>query len=238
MVVEVSVTQFELKRMNINWMILLLILASFRVASQQSIGFESVFGSDKILLNHRVQLSDSSWMRFSVLRFYVSHFKVFSKGNVWENPKSVQLIDVFDLNKNFIDIPYSAFDSIQFNLGTDSVSNVSQEYEGDLDPVNGMYWAWNTGYINFKLEGNSSNSTSEDGSFEFHLGGYLTPYQSMQHIELNANNTGLNTIQFDVQLFLKQINLQQVHHVLQPGVEAIQLAKILPYSFKLIRDEK
>lgn len=25
--------------------------------------------------------------------------------------------------------------------------------DGDLDPLNGMYWAWNSGYINMKIEG-------------------------------------------------------------------------------------
>ena len=38
--------------------------------------------------------------------------------------------------------------SIKFLVGTDSTLNTAGILEADLDPVKGMYWAWNTGYIN------------------------------------------------------------------------------------------
>ena len=38
-------------------------------------------------------------------------------------------------------------------LGVDSVLNYNGVHEGALDPINGMYWTWQTGYIHCKLEG-------------------------------------------------------------------------------------
>ena len=57
---------------------------------------------------------------------------------------------------------------------------------GDLDPTKGMYWAWQSGYINFKMEGSCSQCLATKNNFEFHLGGYQQPFYAMQTIELNT----------------------------------------------------
>ena len=43
--------------------------------------------------------------------------------------------------------------------------------DGDLDPVHGMYWTWQSGYIQFKLEGLLRDSAGER-KLELHLGGF------------------------------------------------------------------
>ena len=63
---------------------------------------------------------------------------------------------------------------------------------GALDPVNGMFWAWNTGYIFLKLEGNSSYSKSPAGIFEFHIGGYKQPSNAIRKVDLNLSIRPLN----------------------------------------------
>ncbi len=39
---------------------------------------------------------------------------------------------------------------------------------GALDPANGMFWSWSTGYIMTKFEGTTAGGTD----LEFHIGGF------------------------------------------------------------------
>lgn len=63
-----------------------------------------------------------------------------------ENPTSLAFSHSINKNKKY--------KRVQFSIGMDSIANVSGAFGSDLDPTNGMYWAWQSGYINFKLEGN------------------------------------------------------------------------------------
>ncbi|MEO8761124.1 MAG: MbnP family protein, partial [Bacteroidia bacterium] len=85
-------------------------------------------------------------------------------------------------------IPSGNYVSIHFIIGVDSLHNCSGLQTDALDPVNGMFWAWNTGYIFLKLEGNSSFSKSPANIFEFHIGGYKQPTNSIRTINLKLNN--------------------------------------------------
>ena len=58
--------------------------------------------------------------------------------------------------------------------------------DGDLDPLKGMYWAWSSGFINFKLEGSCLNCGSEK-EFTYHIGGFIAPYQSFQTASIPLN---------------------------------------------------
>ena len=80
------------------------------------------------------------------------------------------------------------FNTIAFNLGIDSITNVSGAQGGDLDPTKGMYWAWQSGFINIKLQGTSNSCPPPKNEFEFHLGGYQYPFNSLQTIILKTGN--------------------------------------------------
>jgi hypothetical protein len=56
----------------------------------------------------------------------------------------------------FKNLEISNYDDVSFTLGLDSSKNVSGDLENAYDPLLGMYWAWNTGYVNLKLAGKSS----------------------------------------------------------------------------------
>ena len=64
------------------------------------------------------------------------------------------------------------FNKIAFTIGVDSIRNVSGAQTGALDPANGMFWTWNSGYIMAKLEGNSTVSNQPNQVFEYHIGGF------------------------------------------------------------------
>lgn len=72
----------------------------------------------------------------------------------------------------FINIPTGHYESIHFLLGVDSAANESGAQTGALDPLNDMFWTWQSGYVMFKMEGTSSQSKVINNKFEYHLGGY------------------------------------------------------------------
>jgi len=93
-------------------------------------------------------------------------------------PNSYFLIDFSDPNTTKISLPIfpkKSIKAISFTIGIDSASNTSGAQSGALDPTLGMYWSWQSGYINWKIEGTSPSTKTRKNSFQFHIGGYLPP---------------------------------------------------------------
>jgi len=78
----------------------------------------------------------------------------------------------------------STYNRIAFTIGVDSIRNVSGAQAGALDPANGMFWTWNTGYIMAKLEGHSSVSNQPNQVFEYHIGGFSGSDNVVQKVSL------------------------------------------------------
>jgi hypothetical protein len=78
----------------------------------------------------------------------------------------------------------NTFNGLSFQIGVDSIDNVSGVQSGDLDPAKGMFWTWNSGYIMAKLEGASSFSTVPDGNFTYHIGGFSGENKAIRSIAL------------------------------------------------------
>lgn len=179
--------------------------------------------------------SDSLSEKYAIetLRFYVSSLEInYVDGTKFQEKSSYHLIDFEEPNSwkwTVLDAIDTEVKSISFLLGTDSLTNVSGILEGDLDPIKGMYWAWNSGYINFKVEGSKH---AENSPFEFHIGGYLPPYQTVQRIVLQVKTINQPMrIRLSLCQFLDQINLNEFHEVMIPGPEAANLARQLSSYF-------
>ncbi|HEX5024604.1 MAG TPA: MbnP family protein [Agriterribacter sp.] len=80
----------------------------------------------------------------------------------------------------------NTFSSLSFQLGVDSIDNVSGAQSGDLDPAKGMFWTWNSGYIMAKLEGASSYSSVPDGNFTYHIGGFSGATNAIRSISMQT----------------------------------------------------
>ena len=97
------------------------------------------------------------------------------------------------------DVPEGVYTSLSFIIGVDSIHNCNGAQDGALDPVNAMYWTWNTGYIFFKMEGKSPVSKSPGHLLEFHIGGYKQPYNCIREVNITlpqgfkANTINLKT---------------------------------------------
>jgi len=117
------------------------------------------------------------------------------------------------------------FNRIGFNFGIDSITNTSGAMGGDLDPTRGMYWAWQSGYINLKLEGKSNLCHTRGREFSFHLGGYKAPYLAMQTIKTDVKDQDNITILVQLDQFLNATDLAKQNSVMIPGAEAVELSK-------------
>lgn len=87
------------------------------------------------------------------------------------------------------DVPAGEYAGMELLLGVDSLQNEIGTQTGDLSPVHGMFWDWNTGYLMVKAEGPSPQSPV--GTFAFHLGGYAGPYSVLTTRTFDINDAVL-----------------------------------------------
>jgi hypothetical protein len=135
--------------------------------------------------------------RISKLKYYISSVTVKHLKKSFAEPESYHLIDEADaasLSFNF-DAPVNTYNSISFTIGVDSSKNVSGAQSGALDPANGMFWTWNSGYIFFKVEGSSSSSALINNKIEYHIGGFAAPHNALKKITLQMPGNTLLQVQ-------------------------------------------
>ena len=195
--------------------------------------FSPVWGSEKLEIDKKYTLKDDV-VSISKLKFYVSDICFKKSGKTIYKPQEKSfLIDLenklkIDFDKNISE----DFDEVQFNIGVDSLTNVSGAMGGDLDPINGMYWSWQSGYINFKVEGTSKKLTPLHKDFQFHVGGYLQSFSALQTVVLPLRNKR-DKIVIDILQFLSQIDLNKTHSVMSPGEKAVILARQFQQVFSV-----
>ena len=164
------------------------------------------------------------------IRFYISNVRLFkNQKEVWKDANTAYLIGFKDPNLfSFSQSSKIDYDEIKFDIGIGSLTNVSGALAGALDPTKGMYWSWQSGYINFKLEGYKNNSIAKNNLFQFHIGGYVKPFNPLQSFSFKVEKKNKINIIFDVELFLAELNLAEQQNIMRPCKEAVELAKILP----------
>lgn len=183
-----------------------------------------------------ITLSNDSNIHISALKFYISKIQLLKEGKVvFDDKQPAHLIDAAQQSTYQIYLTAKkniAFDQVVFNLGIDSAINVAGVYGGALDPTKGMYWTWQSGFINFKIEGNYQYQ-KKNTAFAFHLGGYRYPDNALQKISMQTDDK-LIKIYLDISKVFEQIDIMKVNHIMSPCQEAVQLSKIIADSFKII----
>jgi hypothetical protein len=128
---------------------------------------------------------------FTVTRFkyYVSNISLEKNGKAQKEEESYHLINARDSSSLSFSFPVAAgeYSSLNFLLGVDSLRNCSGAQTGALDPLNDMFWTWNSGYVMAKLEGESDSSKSMH-RMEYHIGGYKAGNKVMQEIRLHPSS--------------------------------------------------
>ena len=107
-------------------------------------------------------------------RYYVSKISLNQDDKSSGIDSSIYLIDEEKAASRSIsfEVPAGSYSSLNFQIGVDSIHNVSGAQTGSLDPTKDMFWTWNTGYVMAKLEGISPASKVVNGKYEFHIGGF------------------------------------------------------------------
>ena len=183
-------------------------------------------------------ISKNDTLQIETFKFYISNIQIQYADRTTIKPQnSAYLIDLEVQNTQKIPIalyPKKEIKIITFDIGVDSLASVSGALSGDLDPTKGMYWAWQSGYINMKMEGNSKSCKTRKGDFKFHLGGYLKPYNALRTVVLNQpKNNKIIDVNVNIAAFFSEILLSQTNSIMIPGKRTMQLSDIAVTMFKL-----
>lgn len=195
----------------------------------------------KYLANGKEVVADSNYTnafheiyRITKLKFYISNIGL--GGNKRANASQEVFLQDWTENKD-LTIPVFAgrYSKLFFTIGVDSALNNSGAQSGSLDPLNGMFWTWNSGYIYFKMEGFSPASKADLQRIEYHNGGYRYPYSTArvvelalpQQLEINEGEQLQLTINVNLDAFwngIKQIKINENAVLMSPGALASSIA--------------
>ena len=179
-----------------------------------TISIEHFIGNSPLVLDSVVYKNElNQAFTLSRFRYYISSIQLKGVSCPDYVSNDFFLIDEEDsLSKKLVfkDVPIGSYNELRFILGVDSLHNCSGLQNGALDPINGMFWAWNTGYVFLKLEGKSSYSKSPGHLLEYHIGGFRKPANcirtiqlALPHISLASQKRSLLTIKTDALEVLK-----------------------------------
>tara|TARA_A100001011_G_C14321529_1_gene850944 strand:- start:1311 stop:2015 length:705 start_codon:yes stop_codon:yes gene_type:complete len=209
---------------------LLFIFFTCNLFSQENIKFQATFNNEALKLNKNYNLNKYHF-NIKKLKFYVSNIsyynrkkhQIFRDEKVYlvdfNNPKSLKIKSL--INKK---VHLHSFD-----LGLDSIINVSGSMGGALDPIEGMYWAWQSGYINFKVEWESNMCTNDNNQFIFHLGGYKKPYYNKRTVLVKKRH--INKLTFNLNKFLKKISCGR-QTIMSPSLRGENISNLIVKSFE------
>lgn len=188
------------------------------------------------LETNKKYISNQDTLTIETFKCYISNLQIqYKDTSIFIEKDSYHLLN-FDNPKSF-EIPLTTkndklITKITFTIGIDSVTSNSGALTGDLDPIKGMYWAWQSGYINMKIEGKSSSCNLEasgrKNKFQFHIGGYLQPNYAMRKVEIicndNSNKNSNISIGMELKDFFSNIELSKTNSIMIPGKAAMELA--------------
>lgn len=207
------------------------------------IELKPVFKNFKLELGTKKYTSSTGdTLQVDQFRFYVSAFElVFANGTIYTEQESYHLIDAeidSSLQFSLKNVPAGEILEVRFQVGVDSVKCMSGAFGGDLDPSNGMYWAWNSGYIHAKLEGKSKSCKTHQNVFEFHVGGFAYPHNAVRKVSLQLGNEYQKAdkliILADAHVWLQDTKLAEINSVVIPGKQAMKVADNYIKMFKLM----
>lgn len=225
------------------WILMFCVVLSLvRVNAQQrvlEVEFRALYENQALLLKSEAHQFQKKKIVFTRLKYYISNIELYlGEVPVWKEKHSYHLVDQEQVatTKIALEIPKDLhYDKIKYQLGVDSLTNVSGAMGGDLDPTKGMYWAWNSGYINFKLEGVYEDCPTRKHKFQFHIGGYAKDFASVQNIEHKIKKAEGIIIKVQVDQFLKALNLVEEHSLMRPSTKAVEFAERAALIFKIKR---
>jgi len=159
-----------------------------RQAGLLKITFRNTIKGEPIELDSKVYKNPFG-EEYSIRKFkyYISNIALSFPDGIFSENESYHLVSETDpASQRFgIMLPAGSYQSLHFMLGVDSIRNVSGAQTGALDPLNDMFWTWNTGYIMAKMEGSSPQSNVVNHKVEYHIGGFWGESNVLKKLKLN-----------------------------------------------------
>lgn len=217
--------------------VLLIFITTIVLLSAQdlSVNVQVKINGENLKLEKDYTLSKAQY-QFDTFKFYIGKFNFLNNGKLQFTSDEYFLVDLNDEQSLsfLIGLPEDRiFNEVQFAFGVDSALNDGGVQGGSLDPTLGMYWAWQSGYINFKMEGAVIDETKTEKDFQFHLGGFLAPNRSEQTVRLKANQINNLNMVLNLDPFLVKLDLNKNQRIMSPGPDAVKLMTILKNCFYL-----
>jgi len=218
-------------------LILVMLLGNVAHARVLTCKVKFQFGSQTLYLDSAYVTPLGDTLHITGLKFYVSSWQLHNaKG--WHKVGEAHLVDIEEERSthfNITQVPSGSYDSIRLVIGVDSLYSTNGAHSGDLDPMKGMYWAWNTGYIMAKMEGKSNVCNTLHHAFEYHIGGYMHPNNAARTVQfplldlIVGGKSGVMqpNLQMDVnaaQWFANGVDIKQTNSILIPGAAAMKMA--------------
>ena len=211
-------------------------------ASTVQLSLQHLFGEEAfVLVDKEYALAQNETISFTRLKYYLGNVVFsFKDGRTYREGVNYHLIDLEQqesLLVQFNDVPEGQLKAITFSIGVDSLSNSNGLMDGDLDPLKGMYWAWSSGFINFKIEGTLIREETAN-EFTYHIGGFIAPNESfqMKSIELDKKleNDFLN-IEMDVDLKMLFMGNRRsdLSQIMSPSLKAKEFSAQLSSIFSI-----
>ena len=188
-------------------------LCAFSFGQENQLALEPVLGKEPISLEQPVNWGENGEITFTEFKFYLSDIHVDNERQAEDvHADSVVLFDLSADSIPHFRIPsVTATTNLTMTLGIDSVVSTMGAMGGKLDPMYGMYWSWQSGYIHVKLSG-LWKKDGRNQEFTYHLGGYQSHFVKLS---LTSASTRL---QIDCQSILEALLLQQANfHIMSPG---------------------
>lgn len=170
--------------------------------------FDHLVGGKKLQLNTEYKNAADETFTISTVKYFVSNITVTnSNGIKYVVPQddSYFLIEGQEgiVGQAKVKVPEGDYTKVTFILGVDSLRSVSDVSKrvGVLDPSGDMYWKWNSGYIFFKMEGESTASTEKDKKYRYHIGGFggydTKTINNIKTIDLDLTAGGIAKVRKD-----------------------------------------
>lgn len=205
--------------------------------AQHHLTFLPQFQNQPLQLNQPYPLGDSSHpIQITQLKYYLHNIQLYlNQQLVYTLPETYYLLDLENPSSLQFDLPTGVtYDRVAFGIGVDSLTNAQGVSGGALDPMHGMYWTWQSGYINFKLEGTSALCSSRGQEFQFHIGGFLGAYCPYVRLNLAGKAGTALKVGLDVEKLLLWANLRENDHIMSPNQRALDFAQLFPLVFSIL----
>ncbi|MEY4486226.1 MAG: hypothetical protein RL440_757 [Bacteroidota bacterium] len=167
-------------------------------------------------LEKQYDINDSIAVRVDQFKFYVQALNE-------DKQHHIHLIDAAEQESWQWTSPIAPM-----QIGIQAAIQTAGVFIGELDPINGMYWAWNTGFISVKCVGEVIHTKKETSQkFEYHLGGYQAPFACIKAIP--GSGTQLNC---DLSLWFKAILHTETQDwlIMQPSEESLVIFELFMAS--------